>query len=764
VPAAVAPLLVLVATIVLVQSQAVGADVYGAGALALNVFFLVFFPLVLFVRLIRCLLATRVVSMLYLALAVLIVGIGGGFGAAAVVFPALRPAGDALQLVHVVGAGAFFLAGAMSLVRGAGSRAQLWPAITAGVLALGASSLSSYALASGNTLALIRPDGELSTAFAVLAVVGTVGLLAASGILLSGYLRTKTTLLYFFSFGLGLLALGVELAALSASHEALFVWSRRALFYMGTGYLLIGVAGAVRSAGATAVSGDVSLVQAFRQVALNYREIFDASSDAIVAVDRNGHAILWNEAAEKTLGLGARSEDLYALIPGFRDVHGRRRSSDGLTFPVSAQSGDDSWLNLSFTWRKRAGQWVSTVVARDVTERERMRIALSHAQDATEREVQVRTAELAESNRQLEREIEERRTVQEELAVEREVLRTLVDNVPVMIAVYDANGTVNLINRELERVAGWSAADLETVNLMEALYPDAALRAQVWEYMASLAPGWRDFPIRTRAGEVRETIWANKWLPGDRCMGIGVDVTERKRKEAVIQQSRRELKRLSNRLLSIQEEERRSIARELHDRTTHELLSVSFALAGVLGAGDLPKGAEGQLRDTAAMVQRVLRDVRELSQGLRPVSIDNAGISDALRGLVHEFAEIYEDVAFDADVDVDDSRISPGFGLVIYRVVEEALTNVVRHSGAANAHVLLKLGAETLELIVTDDGVGFDPALLEIDTEGGSGVGLSSMRERVEAANGVFAVSAAPRRGTTVQATWAMAREPVTDL
>lgn len=767
VPAAVLPLLVLVATILLVHTQALGADEYGAGALVLNVLFLVLLPVLLFVQLMRSLLATHAVAMLYLALAVLIVALGGGFGAAALAFPVLRPEGDALQLVHVAGAGMFFLAGAVSLVRGAVSRAeqraQLWPAIVAGVFALGASSLSSFALASGKVQALTRPNGELSTAFAIVVLVGTVGLLASSAILLSGYLRTKTALLYFFSLGLGLLALGVGLAALAASHDALFVWSRRALFYMGSCYLLIGVGAAVRAGGPPAVSGDVSLVQAFRRVALNYREIFDASNDAIVAVDRNGHALLWNEAAEKTLGLAPTTQDLYALIPGLQEVHDRRRSSDRLTLSVPREQGSEKWLDLSFTWRKRAGQWVSTVVARDVTEREKMSIALAHARDATEREVQVRTAELAETNTQLEREIEERRTAQEELAVEREVLRTLVDNIPVMIAVYDAGGTIHLINRELERVTGWTVADLETVDLLQAVYPDPELRNQVRRHMQAVGSEWRDFPIRTRSGEVRETIWANKPLPGDRRMGIGVDVTERKRKEAVILQSQRELKRLSNRLLSIQEEERRSIARELHDRTTHELLSVSFSLAGVLGSEGLPDDAAEQLRDTAAMVQRVLRDVRELSQGLRPVSIDNAGITDALTGLVHEFSEIYDDVAFEADVEVDDGQVSPGFGLVIYRVVEEALTNVVRHSDAPNAQVSLKLDAGTLELMVTDDGTGFDPQSPGIHSEGASGVGLSSMRERVEAANGVFTVASTPGGGTTVRATWAMAPEPEAD-
>jgi PAS domain S-box-containing protein len=752
---------VLVATIILVQTQAVGIDAYGVGALTLNAFFLVFLPTVMFVQLIRSMSATRVAAMLYFALAVLIVGLGGGFGLAAAAFPAYRLPGDGLQLVHVAGGGVFFLAGAVSLVRGAGSgaerRAQLWLPIVAGVLVVGASFLSSYALVSGNVQKLTRADGELSAAFVVLSLVGTLGLLAASAILLLGFLRTKTGLLYFFSFGLGLLALGVGLAALSASHDALFVWSRRALLYMGVGYLLVGVAGGVRSNTATAVSGDVSLVQAFRRVALNYREIFDASNDAIVAVDRQGRALLWNEAAERTLGLGAGSWNLYSLIPGVRDIHRRRRSSEGLTLQLPQSHGHERWLELSFTWHKRAGQWVSTVVAREVTEREKMRIALSRARDATENEVRVRTAELAESNRQLEREVEERRAAQEELSVEREVLRTLVDNIPVMICVYDTDGTIHLINRELERVTGWCMADVESVDLMAALYPERELRGQVRGHMASLAPGWQDFPIRTRSGEVRNTIWANKPLPGERRMGIGVDVTERKRKEALIQRSERELKRLSNRLLSVQEEERRSIARELHDRTTHELLSVSFALSSVLGSADLPDGVDAQLRDTAEMVQRVLRDVRELSQGLRPVSIDNAGITDALTGLVREFADIYDGIDFDVVVEVDDGQVSPGFGLVIYRVVEEALTNVVRHSGAARADVSFRRTGGTLELTVTDDGRGFDPAERGAQTGVGSGVGLSSMRERAEASNGVFAVTAAPGRGTTVRATWAAA-------
>lgn len=127
--------------------------------------------------------------------------------------------------------------------------------------------------------------------------------------------------------------------------------------------------------------------------------------------------------------------------------------------------------------------------------------------------------------------ISERKKIEDRLAHERELLQAILDTIPVMITIYDPALKVLTVNKEIERLLGWTNDELKFINLMEKVYPDPNYRAMVAAYMDALEPGWRDFIIRTRDGRDLLTRWANVELSDQRRIGVGLDVTQQRRAE-----------------------------------------------------------------------------------------------------------------------------------------------------------------------------------------------------------------------------------------
>lgn len=188
-----------------------------------------------------------------------------------------------------------------------------------------------------------------------------------------------------------------------------------------------------------------------------------------------------------------------------------------------------------------------------------------------------------------------------------------------------------------------------------------------------------------------------------------------------------QLEQLTRLLLHAQEDERRRIARELHDEAGQVLTAVKIQL-------DL----EGR-KEAGEMVGRALAQVRNISQLLRPTELDDLGLVPALRGLVEDFSERTRlPVAFDVREPL--GLVSDPAGVVIYRVVQEALTNVARHAEAKRVFVLLVRGPQGVELSVEDDGRG-------VPSDPVPHLGLLGIRERVTALGGTLAIRSQPERG-----------------
>ena len=159
--------------------------------------------------------------------------------------------------------------------------------------------------------------------------------------------------------------------------------------------------------------------------------------------------------------------------------------------------------------------------------------------DALEERVEARTAELAASNKQLQREIADRVKAEAAIKQQKELLQTIFDHIPVMVAFYNSDGGMQWVNRELERTLGWYQEEIERIDLLAECYPDAASRREIRDHLQAASSGWRDFRTRVRKGGTLDTSWAYIRLSDGTSIGIGQDITERKRAAAQILHSSR---------------------------------------------------------------------------------------------------------------------------------------------------------------------------------------------------------------------------------
>ena len=214
------------------------------------------------------------------------------------------------------------------------------------------------------------------------------------------------------------------------------------------------------------------------------------------------------------------------------------------------------------------------------------------------------------------------------------------------------------------------------------------------------------------------------------------------RREAVEQ----ELRELSQRLLEVQETERRRIARELHDDVGQLLTATKLTLQAVQRAKS-PRSARGLLREGLALLDQCMQQVRSLALELRPSLLDDLGLPAALRWYLERQSQ-RAGFAVRLDGDLPDTRLPADVETACYRVIQEAVTNVARHARARQVTVSLSLAGGALEAVVQDDGVGFDFADARARAVAGGSLGLLGMEERASLAGGRLLVDSAPGRGT----------------
>ena len=227
---------------------------------------------------------------------------------------------------------------------------------------------------------------------------------------------------------------------------------------------------------------------------------------------------------------------------------------------------------------------------------------------------------------------------------------------------------------------------------------------------------------------------------------IRLRVLERRseREREVAEQAEDLMRQLSHQLVATQEEERKNLSRELHDHVGQMLTALRMELGRIdrlRSAGDTRvAGAVGECRQ---LVDNMVRTVRDLALGLRPSMLDDFGLQPALEWHVRDFGRRFG-VPVDLTVDGDFDLLPEQHRTCVYRSVQEALTNCVRHARASHIAVSVSRQADCLAVSITDDGVGFNPA------QRAGGLGLRGIEERVRDLNGVLSIKSAAGAGTTL--------------
>jgi signal transduction histidine kinase len=219
-----------------------------------------------------------------------------------------------------------------------------------------------------------------------------------------------------------------------------------------------------------------------------------------------------------------------------------------------------------------------------------------------------------------------------------------------------------------------------------------------------------------------------------------------------------ELRELSARLIHAQDEERRRIARQLHETTAQDLVALKMNCAQLTRTDWASDAGRALLAESIAVVERSLCEIRTLSYLLYPPLLDEAGLASALRWYVSGFTQ-RSGIRVELDVPDDLQRLAAETEGTLFRIVQESLINIHRHAGSATAAVRICTTSESLMLEVQDDGRGMPPVVLKrlANSHGALGVGIAGMRERVSQLDGELQIESSDR-GTTIRAIVPLAR------
>jgi PAS domain S-box-containing protein len=352
--------------------------------------------------------------------------------------------------------------------------------------------------------------------------------------------------------------------------------------------------------------------------------------------------------------------------------------------------------------------------------------------------------------------ITERKSIEHALRESEERYRELFENAKDALYVHDLGGRYTSFNRAAEQLSGFSREEILGKHFSNFVAPGSLryVRENLCKKLDDEGETTYEIDLITKDRrrvpvEVSSRLIYENGKPVG-VQGVARDMTERKRAQEA-------LRTYSQRLIEAQEAERQVIARELHDEIGQVLTAVRINLQSLQHS--MQNDSQSSIDDSLVIVDEALDRVRELSLNLRPSVLDNLGLSSALRWYVDRCAQRSGIVA-DLQSDLEDGRrLGVELETACFRIVQEALTNVVRHARATRVLVRLKRSNGNLSIKVTDNGVGFDLAGLIKNSPPAWNLGLRGMEERAVAAQGRLKIDSAPMRGTEISVSFPLKEE-----
>ena len=232
------------------------------------------------------------------------------------------------------------------------------------------------------------------------------------------------------------------------------------------------------------------------------------------------------------------------------------------------------------------------------------------------------------------------------------------------------------------------------------------------------------------------------------------DITVRKTLEG-------QIKDFNNRLLLTQEQERKRISHELHDGLAANLAAIKMDLGRKLTSMKEGSSSRGiKIEDSISNLQRNIDELRRIMNNLHPSVLDDLGLLPAINWFCREFHSVHSGISVEQKIAIQEGEVPKLLNIVIFRVLQEALNNAAKHSKAKLIRVFLGKEDGSIQLVIEDNGQGFDVAETN-SVKGARGLGLRSMKERVDLSGGVFDIVSHSGEGTTIQARWPQTTKPI---
>jgi PAS domain S-box-containing protein len=449
--------------------------------------------------------------------------------------------------------------------------------------------------------------------------------------------------------------------------------------------------------------------------------IVESSEDAILSEDMDGTITAWNEGATRMYGYSSAEvvgKNISILSPPelkdeLSDILERIRLREGVRHLETVRvTKDGRRIDISLTvspLKDRNGTVIGgSTIARDITDRKRAD--------------------------ELRRESEER-------------FRMLADSAPVMIWVTGTDAQCTFVNRQWLEFTGRTMEQEIGSGWAEGVHP--ADSKPCMDYYISSFNGRRSFTMEYR---IKRADGQYRWLvdtgvprfgpTGDFLGYIGscVDISERKHNEETLQH-------LTARIFMLQDEERQRVASELHDGLGQSLAIIkNRALMGIRNQASPDRMIE-QLEEISATATASILEVREIAHNLRPYELDRLGLGAAIESMVERISDSTF-ISLTADLERMEDLLSPEAETSVYRIVQEALNNVIQHSKATAARIEIRTFGRQMTISVRDNGKGFPVS--PGNGYNASGVGLAGIAERVRGLGGFFELASQPEGGTTL--------------